>query len=224
MDPQREDDRWRELHELLGLPGDAPPPAKQEAPLPPAAPMPARHEPPPEPELIEEFEEVGRLEPMVETPPALPDEPAVDWEEELDEDRDDTPLEEVAPLATAELPEGQAERPQTGEDEKPRRGRRRRRRGRGRGGDRQNDERGEQRAETPRDGNADRRDRGPGRNEQQQRRPDRPQPVAQDVDELIEEQQPDAPRQRIPQSDTDFSDWNVPSWQELISALYRPDR
>jgi hypothetical protein len=28
----------------------------------------------------------------------------------------------------------------------------------------------------------------------------------------------------VPSSDTDFSDWNVPSWQELISALYRPDR
>ena len=24
--------------------------------------------------------------------------------------------------------------------------------------------------------------------------------------------------------DTDFSDWNVPSWQELIASLYRPDR
>jgi hypothetical protein len=22
----------------------------------------------------------------------------------------------------------------------------------------------------------------------------------------------------------DFSDWNVPSWNELIAALYRPDR
>jgi hypothetical protein len=24
--------------------------------------------------------------------------------------------------------------------------------------------------------------------------------------------------------DTDFSDWDVPSWQDLIGSLYRPDR
>ena len=23
---------------------------------------------------------------------------------------------------------------------------------------------------------------------------------------------------------TDFSEWNVPSWQELIASLYRPER
>jgi hypothetical protein len=31
---------------------------------------------------------------------------------------------------------------------------------------------------------------------------------------------------RVPlaDEDTDFSDWTVPNWQELIASLYRPDR
>ena len=28
----------------------------------------------------------------------------------------------------------------------------------------------------------------------------------------------------VPTEDTDFSDWTVPSWQDLIASLHRPDR
>jgi hypothetical protein len=42
----------------------------------------------------------------------------------------------------------------------------------------------------------------------------------QEIDALPEESAKD---EREEEPDT-LSDWNVPSWQELISSLYRPDR
>jgi hypothetical protein len=231
-DQKHEGDHWRELAELFGLPGDAVPPAKEVAP--PSAPA-------PEPATIKAYEEPRSLpvhsppveealhEPLEEhEAPTIPmpreEEPPTEWEGEMYEDMDETPIEGFPGEAPAVSEEAEADQPGVpGEEEKPRRGKRRRRRGRRRGGDR-----GEPDASrtTPavRDGESesrDRRDRGRGRRGHDEE-PRQERPHAEEASEMLEERP--ARAHNIPSSDTDFSDWNVPSWQDLIASLYRPDR
>ena len=71
----------------------------------------------------------------------------------------------------------------------------RRRRGRGRGRDRRGKEDEVEREETPEE-----------------------EPVAE------EEEEPFAVEEEDDEDATDYSDWSVPSWQDLIASLYRPDR
>jgi ribonuclease E len=235
------DDRWRELADLLGLPGDGPAPA-------PAPPIKA--ELPPAPPALEVEEErpivhEARIEQMSEG--ASPG-----WESEFDEGDDDTAIdesllrdepagEEPAEIDGEEFMEAGGEEivePVEGgspvsEEDKPRRGRRRRRRGR-RGG-REGEERPPQAGEPRRDDREPRRqpepeprERGRGdrrRDEEPRRgappRQERREPVPVEADD-------DTPSKPAPamdaHDDTDFSNWNVPSWQDLIASLYRPDR
>jgi hypothetical protein len=290
-DHKQQEDRWRELAELLGLPGDTPAPAKSEKPAPPA--------PKPETPAIKAYEEppalvahqpAPELHHVEDEAPSIPmtrQEPMSEWEAEFEED-EDTSLEEKTDVPfiadedpmgedpTLELkglgepkepsesnepsePNEQGEPGAVGEDGKPRRGRRRRRRGRRRGGDKPEGEvqpTGANPAETreekpmaprppreerpasprpPRDADADprgQRGRGRGgkrREEEPPRRPAppprqerRPEPEPQEAAAF--EHEPALGHAPISHDDTDFSDWKVPSWQELISSLYRPDR
>jgi hypothetical protein len=74
------------------------------------------------------------------------------------------------------------------------------------------------------------RGRGKRRDDEEPRRPspvrqerqERQEPLPQYAEESPTEASPG--RAHVPDDDTDFSDWNVPSWQDLISALYRPER
>ena len=54
----------------------------------------------------------------------------------------------------------------------------------------------------------------------------RPEPKPEPRPEPVEAEVFESEPRRVASShdDTDFSDWNVPSWQDLISSLYRPDR
>ncbi len=119
------------------------------------------------------------------------------------------------------------------DDDKPQRGRRRRRRGRRRGGERgpEGKDEGPENARPPRPVTP-RADAAPPmpRDRHQSFDPTRAAPVHQDreqfddadADEIVEE----SPVQQaaFPDEDLDFSDWNVPSWQDLISSLHRPGR
>src|SRR5205085_1453310 len=144
MSEQKQDDRWRELADLLGVPGDAKEPAPAAQPKP----------PPPEPEIDEYPEQsVARLEEVPESEayeesddPTIQiqhDAPADEWETDFPEDENDTQVEEheppTSPDFSQETPRGPE--PAPGQEEEPKRGRRRRRRGRRRGGER--GERGE---------------------------------------------------------------------------------
>jgi hypothetical protein len=207
-----EKDRWRELADLLGLPEDAAPKSAEPAPAPAAqTPAPAREVPP----EAAEVEPAPAPEETAEPAPMLREETSSDWEEEFENPEDDTVIDE-APAAEVDestlAPEESSAEGQSdeGEDGRPRRGRRRRRRGRRRGGD-QDEARG------PREHQGQHReDAGrSGPPEYQRREPE-------DTQDVVDE--PPARRPSVPTSDTDFSDWNVPSWQDLISALHRPDR
>jgi hypothetical protein len=243
-DHKQEDDRWRELADLLGLPESG-----AEASKPAARPEPPA--PAPEPPAIKAYEEPPALRaaPMEDEVPRLEerDSPTIPmpraevqggWDEEID-DEVDTPLDEEAASGDVgeELsPEEAAleQGPPRTDEERPRRGRRRRRRGRRRGGDRGDGDGADRRPGGPREHDADGRDRqdrgdrgrGRRRDGEDPRGPQAPrrEPVerAEPADTVHDE--PPARAPRVPSSDTDFSDWNVPSWQELISALYRPDR
>jgi hypothetical protein len=204
MDP-KPDDRWKELHDLLGLDEPAPRP---EAPR--VEPEPAVQEPTPG-DAEAQFDERD-YEP-IETE-RLPD---VAEQEIIDED-DDTMIDESqAPNADVEAAEPDSA-PEGGE-EKPRRGGRRRRRGR-----RRHDE--DQVGAPPRDREERRRDDRP-QSDQRERREETTALDRADAEDLGEPEvvaEGGRPRADVTDDDTDFSDWNVPSWQELIASLYRPDR
>jgi hypothetical protein len=273
-DQKQQEERWRGLAELLGLPDEGSASAKKEAhPVAPARPEPSAatpaikaYEEPPAVQLhpVQIEEDDPRTQFVEETPsvPMMREEPMPAWEAEFeeDEDEDDTPLDQPGSARAEEL-EATEEEPTealsaAGEAEKPRR--RRRRRGRRRGGADKPEQEGQQprtpaQVSTPteppaqpardnrappsrpaRDAEADprgRRGRGRGkrRDDEEQRRPSpvrqerqEPVPVPDDADDLQTEATPS--RAHPPEDDTDFSDWSVPSWQDLISALYRPDR
>ena len=43
------------------------------------------------------------------------------------------------------------------------------------------------------------------------------------ADDFVDDEPP-VTRTPVTMDDTDFSNWDVPSWQDLISSLHRPDR
>jgi hypothetical protein len=237
-DPKQGEQHWQELAELFGLPPEKPttPPARSA----PAVREEPRNAPPPKPEAVEApivsrepempryEEETSRLEPEPEE--------SLGWEAEFDaDDPDDTAvvdeqsLTEESAADTADF----SERPptETPEDDKPRRGRRRRRRGRRRGAEgegRENAEapvRQEARPEPAADeGRSRNRHRGSRRDEDDRRRA--PVESASDEEWSNQEDREKTESENRPLSleDTDFTNWNVPSWQDLIASLYRPDR
>jgi hypothetical protein len=243
MEPSNQsDDRWKELADLLGLPGDqnGSTPQSSITELKPPAHVEIRApEPEPESDFFEEVpqtsdEDIEAIEEGNDT--------ILDEQEEshstMSEDDEGEEAEEGPPAIAADGTE----------EEKPKRGRRRRRRGRRRGGDKAE---GEATAEKPtaarlpesREGRPnqprqrDREDRNTrGRDADRHdsrsrrgRRDDEPQrPEVEEREELVDELEEVemTPRAHVRNldDDTDFSDWTVPSWQELISSLYRPDR
>jgi len=85
----------------------------------------------------------------------------------------------------------------------------------------------------PRDRDANNNDRRDSRSRHGGRRDERQEvrpPVVEEREDSSEELEDvemsngPATSARNLDDDTDFSDWSVPSWQELISSLYRPDR
>ncbi len=242
MDEQKQqEDRWRELGALLGVPEDAPAPSKEEKPaeLPLELPAIKAYEEPPH--LVAHHPDPASPAIEDDVPPSIPmmrEESEKNWETEFEEEevpfeeQPTVPLIDVQPAVEEDQSNEEAsESPPTASDEegKPRRGRRRRRRGKRRGN------KGE--GETPRSDEAvppkpsrgeesESREKRHGKRrdaEDSHRRAPRPEPEAEvgEADEVFENE---PRRASVAHDDTDFSDWNVPSWQELISALYRPDR
>lgn len=80
----------------------------------------------------------------------------------------------------------------------------------------------------PRDRHGGRGGRGRGRRDDED--PRRRAPARQERSEPapvhaeVPYDEPAAADDALAAEDTDFSNWNVPSWQDLISSLYRPDR
>jgi hypothetical protein len=256
-DQKQQEDRWRDLADLLGLSDDAPPAAKKEPPAPrePAPPLDAPtikayEEPRPIAEHAARIEETPRAaihdEQDAPTIPMLSEEPVADWESEFEDD-DNTPLEEVGAEETEAAEADHAGEPAAAaEEDKPRRGRRRRRRGRRRGGADKPDPEGqpsrppaESTAAPPprptRGAEQESRDRrgqrgGKRRDDDEPRPPSPPRHERQEpaepveADEFQDEKPSAAHGNEAHDADADFSDWNVPSWQDLISSLYRPDR
>jgi len=248
------EDRWRELDELLGLGPVAPksetPPEPPAAPVPVAREMPAEpehqprieeeHQPleseiPPQPQAHweAEFDEDADTEIMeqdvFESLPCPPGEEANEAAEEANEAGEEA----SEPGATG-----------SEDGDKPRRGRRRRRRGKRKGGPEQGEGSApasegsppqgrpapspREPAGNPRDQGRRGRQGGRPRDDEDNRRP---KPVPQNAPrmepvEMDEFQDDEPPLTRAPLAvdDTDFSNWDVPSWQDLISSLYRPDR
>ncbi len=205
MDDQN---RWRELHKLLGLPPESQAAAPERAPPraePPAeasaVPLPHR-EPEEERDLAEE--ELGEpLEEEVETPP--PEE------------------EEILPPPSAREEQEEEAEALADEEEPPRRGRRRGRRGRrGRPG-REEEARRPVSLETD-DTEVEPAEDVSGR-EHPLRSPDE-EPAEDLSSEDEEELEPvsDSTDEDDDEPMETFADWNVPSWQEIVASLYRPDR
>ena len=219
---QQEQDRWRELHELLGLPEDG----AAAKPAPPPAPP-----PPVKPPHVEHAAYIAAESPLpdevedVELPP-----PALEAGMESDEGRTlPAPEEEEIPESLDEEETLPAATPPPGDErgdvDRPRRGRRGGRRGQRsrRDGD---DVRSPQRKD-----NDDTEVEPTGeavpaaRSENDRRRPD---------DDLVDESAPEeeevaAPARPAAAEDDDepvetFADWNVPSWPEIVASLYRPER
>ncbi|MBM3997087.1 MAG: hypothetical protein FJ303_23495 [Planctomycetes bacterium] len=225
---------WQDLAALLGLPTEEAVP--RPVPVPPPAP-PVAESPAPLSELVEEtfadveepapiegedaeFSFAPRAEPL---PPQAPvEQPQAEWEEEFDEGETVDEIvspEEASDVETSTFGQG-IEEPmaEAGGDDQPRRGRRRRRRGRRRGGDRDN------RPDTRPQGQT----QPQRRNDDQRRRADEARTDAyfdEEIEESAETEEEPAPASPRPAlADTDFSDWNVPSWDEIIASLHRPDR
>ncbi len=272
-----QDERWRELADLLGLPPEKSTTSAKPAP----APAPRTEEPPGPPPVISEAaqpppvefeEESPRMEPAADAAEAS----GADWEADFDSEEEDTAIDESQPEAASSSESSGDEtevlpRPE-GDDDKPRRGRRRRRRGRRRGGEREegearpdartdtrtdtrsdipSDKRSDTRSDTrgpttpadgerretpdrparerspePRDRREPRQQRG-GRRDEEERRPlDAPThaDVEAEPDDVFENEEASPAPRALALEDTDFTNWNVPSWQDLIASLYRPDR
>ena len=219
---QEDQDRWRELHELLGLSDQPANTAKQAAPPPPPwtpPPAPAVQEPafatdevdsrPPAPGRAED--DLSPLPPDDDVMPTPIGSPAADRPARLEEDEDGR-----------------------------QRGRRRGRRGRrSRGGPRDEARPGEplndddteveptgvEDAGYGRPAAARPDEREPRRQPRDRGRPQR------DEDEFVEPAHEVKPRPAAAAVDDDddepietFADWNVPSWPEIVASLYRPER
>jgi ribonuclease E len=196
---QQERQHWDDLARQLGLE-----PKKENLPAEPHAGRPAEDETPNEVET-EQQNWPEEIEPMESTP--------------------DTTLfgTETAPSETGEPGET---------EERPSRGRRRRGRRGGRGERAANEPEAEGETEpstAPDESDSDdesapshgRRRRGRSRS----RRAKDAEPVTEEaaLDEEVDEEETPEEEDADEEVDT-LSDWNVPSWQELISSLYRPDR
>ena len=204
QDRSQQEEHWRELAQLLGIgpepPAAKPAPAKESVAPPPVeakAPPPPPievEEPPPPPEPEPVLPAAESREEVFEAPPA-----EESWKTRVDE-----PLyREVTTAQTEDRPI------EMDTEEKPRRGRRRKgRRGR-------------------------REERRPTRVEEEpidMETPDEEMPFPEDSENGAEEPE-DAPEPVEAQTDDEdldveatLRDWNVPSWNELIASLYRPDR
>jgi hypothetical protein len=190
----RQEEHWRELAQLLGI-GPEQPASKPSPAKEPIAPPPVEVKAPPPP--------------PPEPEPVLPE--AEIHEEVLAvppaEESWENPVEE--PDFPDEIPPQPEDRPAGMDTEdKPHRGRRRKgRRGR-------------------------REERRPARVEEEPIRsedPDEEMPFAEDFDNGGEETEDAAEPVEAPTEDdldveATLRDWNVPSWNELIASLYRPDR
>jgi hypothetical protein len=212
-DTSKESDHWRELAELLGLPpeGAAPSPAAANRPQPEKAAPPAVVETAPAREK-EPVDAAG-------LPPAQPRE----WVGKgvaRDETAPVTEIEESQHAATAPEPE----------EDRPRRGQRRGRRGhKERGEDRMDRDRS--RAEEPvgvgeeaAHEEEEKSERGAG---WERRRDAEDRDVEPEIIEEAEDVEEASPPPEDDEDDADIDklkDWNVPTWNELIAALYRPDR
>ena len=230
-DEIKQQEHWRALAEQLGLEpapetvSDPPPKVVDDAPAPPAVPSEAvRAEPLPRavgppaaeqpsiPLRYHRSEEAGVKKMREEVPPAAEPEEEQPWEP--------APSAEVAePVEVSHSRRRRGTRPpgaaeggpsaeegssrETGEgDETPRRGRGERGRRRGRGRVRTEEPAGEPKQT--------------------------PEPLAVADDDIapsteVDVEVPEADNEDLDEVDT-LSDWNVPSWNELIASLYRPDR
>ena len=207
QDPERQ--RWDELAKELGL--EPPAPAVAESPAVPVAPrpepIPAMHIP------LHQESEPNLLWPA-EDPLAEPEPESVPAEAAADEAME-------PPAALGPTPE-----------EQPGRGRRRgRRSGRGqRSGGRAPAEAGSAEASVepdagsaPGDSDDSPRQRGRGRGRGRQGRPAATAVLAEGEEEVVLPEPTTA--DDIEDADVfDPSKWDVPSWQDLIDSLYRPDR
>ena len=224
-----------------------PPPAPKPVPAPPAEEAPTtRHAAPVESEAPPRFvEETPRMEPIAEDAGST-------WEAEFEGEDDATIIDEGTPLDEESLrgddTPSDTEAVAAPGEEQPRRGRRRRRRGRRRGkdgaeGEQPRDRQAPQAPQTPegtpressertpRDRHAEprdnrgRRDRGRERRDGDDRRGPPPRrEFVETAEPEIHDEEPARQVGPLAVDDTDFSNWDVPSWQDLIASLYRPDR
>jgi len=222
-------DRWRETLALLGLPPEPEPSAESS---PPSAES-ARETAPAEPEPPRHFEREPEPPPVTEREPEIIPFAAPIYEELAPEA---ATLQEQPFPAEEGLEEPAPDQPPSLEEEDRSRGRHRSRRG---GRSRSPREADDTAGVTPEEGSAEiadrvealshpRDDRSRGRGRDQGRRREMPESepeiVEEDEDQEVEgSAEETAAHDRDDEPDT-LSDWNVPSWQELISSLYRPER
>jgi hypothetical protein len=204
-------EHWRDLAVLLGLEPEPPP-------EPPVAPAPKVETPVPEPERHYE----------AASPP----------EDETRQFESESQMNEEPIASVAE------ERPLPDEEDRPRRGRGRRGRRDDRGGRRgrgSRGRRGESRAERgPREERPERAERFAVEPRQTGEEPVPPDDELERMDEEIPDEataeqgrfdedellpEPERAHEEAEDSEDELiTDWNVPSWAELIASLYRPER
>lgn len=191
-------DHWKALQRELGLSPAEPAPASR--PIPRAEAPPPIAEPP-------EREPISAAEVGVPPPPdeAFP-EPIDAGEPIVEEATTDMIEESLGEPAPGSQDEEEADR--TGD----KRRRRRRRRGRGKGKGREGE--GEIAAAEP--------EAGPTEPVPATAAPE--EPIVEEAPEEVEESAEPVAEIEEPVEPEPYADWNVPSWQELIGSLYRPDR
>lgn len=202
--------RWRDLAEQLGLP-----PEPADKPAKPATPR-----------------AVTEGRPVAATPRRLQEQPSAK-PPEVPEEPVEAAAEDAAVPVTAAAPEI--------EERRPARGRRRGRRSGSRSSDSAAGEReeAESAADAPPDaeagtdaeeGEATMRERSPrgrgrGRHKKAEREETEAPAAVDDVEEGEPEEAPEPATDNDEDDDgDDMSGWDIPSWQELIDSLYRPDR
>jgi hypothetical protein len=222
-DRDEQQDRWRDLAAELGLP-----PEPEPAPLPaPVTTSKPDFRPLPEEELLEPEEEgpTARTEHADE----------LDLEEDMEPAGEMGAIQEIAPVAEEE-------------EEQPSRHRRRSRRGMRRHEEahpanetsdlaREDEDVHASHQAADQDEPADETEEPeekPQRRRRRSRQRSRPEPQSEaddtfDEEDREEEAEPEAeePAEDVHEDDDEpdnLADWNVPSWQELIASLYRPER
>jgi hypothetical protein len=190
----KQEEHWRELAQLLGIGPDAPAAKPVAARTPAPPPVEAKAPPPPPPEPAPVMASVAEFHEEVVVTPIV----------------EETSVEEppLSDLVTGEETETSADWREAEEEDRPRRGKRRR----GRRGRREE----------------------PPRPRMEEKAPDleateEEPPFPEDSDDGEEETEDAAePVEAQTEEDLDVDDtlrdWNVPSWNELIASLYRPDR